>query len=96
MGSFVYAIFGTAKDVAVGPSAIVSILAAQYGTGRSPNNLIDPPLRDPTYAIILAFFTGIIQCGMGLLRLGWYSRCLNVYRFMSICKDSVVGLTIGR
>lgn len=71
MGSFIYAIFGTAKDVAVGPSAIVSILAAQYGTGRSPNNLIDPPLKDPTYAIILAFFTGIIQCGMGLLRLGF-------------------------
>ena len=70
MGSFVYAVFGTAKDVAVGPSAVVSILAAQYGTGRSP------VFRDPTYAIIIALFAGVIQLGLGLLRLGQLSLLL--------------------
>ena len=77
MGSFVYAVFGTAKDVAVGPSAIVSILTAQYATGRSPIT------RDPTYAIILALFTGIIQCAMGLLQLGQYTHILNGHRRIS-------------
>ena len=64
MGSFVYAIFGTGKDIAVGPSVVVSILAATYGTGNEPIK------KDPTYAILLALFVGILQASMGLLRLG--------------------------
>jgi MFS superfamily sulfate permease-like transporter len=64
MGSFVYAIFGTAKDIAIGPSVVVSILAATYGTGNAPI------AKDPTYAILLALFSGILQAAMGLLRLG--------------------------
>lgn len=64
MGSFVYFIFGTAKDVAVGPSIVVSILTATYGTGNSPI------LKDPTYAIMLSLFTGIVQAAMGILHLG--------------------------
>ena len=67
LGSFVYAVFGTSNQVAVGPSVIVSILTAQYGTGRSP------VFRDPTYAIIIALFAGVIQLGLGLLRLGQLS-----------------------
>lgn len=72
MGSFAYAVLGTGKDVAVGPSAILSIVTAEYGTGRSPVKL------DPTYAIILALFAGIIQFGMGILQLGFLFRFISL------------------
>ncbi|ESN96910.1 hypothetical protein HELRODRAFT_86048 [Helobdella robusta] len=65
MGSYTYAVLGGCKDVAVGPSAVVSIVTAEYGTGRSPI------AKDPTYATILAFVSGFILLTAGLLKIGF-------------------------
>ncbi|KAL4648663.1 sodium-independent sulfate anion transporter [Arapaima gigas] len=58
MGGFIYCIFGTSKDVTLGPTAIMSLLCAFY-IGN-----------DPVYAVLLTFLSGIIQTSMALLSLG--------------------------
>ncbi|KAM6377011.1 LOW QUALITY PROTEIN: sodium-independent sulfate anion transporter [Pluvialis apricaria] len=59
MGCFVYCFLGTAKDVTLGPTAIMSLLVSSYA------------FHEPVYAILLAFLSGCIQLAMGLLRLGF-------------------------
>ena len=58
MGCFMYLIFGSCKDIVVGPAVIMSLLTAQYALGR------------PDFAILLCFLTGLIAMLLGLLRLG--------------------------
>ncbi|XP_030817857.1 sodium-independent sulfate anion transporter isoform X2 [Camarhynchus parvulus] len=59
MGCFVYCLLGTAKDVTLGPTAIMSLLVSSYAS------------HQPGYAVLLAFLSGCIQLAMGLLRLGF-------------------------
>ncbi|CAN7942590.1 unnamed protein product, partial [Ixodes hexagonus] len=60
MGGFMYAIFGSCKDLTIGPTAIMSIMTAEYVRHGGP-----------TYAVILTFLSGIIQILMGVLNLGF-------------------------
>ncbi|XP_056303840.1 sodium-independent sulfate anion transporter [Danio aesculapii] len=59
MGGFIYCIFGTSKDITLGPTAIMSLLCSSYITG------------DPVFAVVLTLLCGVIQTGMALLRLGF-------------------------
>ncbi|XP_054026666.1 sodium-independent sulfate anion transporter [Dryobates pubescens] len=59
MGCFVYCFLGTAKDVTLGPTAIMSLLVSSYA------------FHEPVYAILLTLLSGCIQLAMGLLHLGF-------------------------
>lgn len=70
----IYAIFGTSRQLAVGPVAMDSLLVAA-GIGAV---LVGMPDTDPVYlqtyielAILLAFMVGVIQFMMGVLRMGF-------------------------
>lgn len=61
---FVYALFGSSRQLAVGPVALVSLLVSNVLSG-----IVDS--SDPLYtelAILLALMVGILECIMGLLR----------------------------
>jgi sulfate permease, SulP family len=68
-----YALFGTSRVLSVGPVAIVSLLvAAGVGQLAEPNT--------PTYlllAMTLALLVGLLQIGMGLVRLGVVANFLS-------------------
>jgi MFS superfamily sulfate permease-like transporter len=69
-----YALVGSSRQLAVGPVAMVALLTT---AGLSP---IQDPLEDPDryqrLASTLAFLVGIMQAGMGLLRLEFIARFL--------------------
>ena len=69
-----YAIIGTSRQLAVGPVAMVALLTT---AGLSP--LQDPaedPVRYQQLASTLAFLVGVLQAGLGLLRLEFVARFL--------------------
>ncbi|MCF6349721.1 MAG: solute carrier family 26 protein [Flavobacteriaceae bacterium] len=69
----IYAIFGTSRQLAVGPVAIVSLLTATTigsFTGLSIEQYI-------MYAILLAFLVGAIQFLLGVFRLGFLVNFLS-------------------
>jgi SulP family sulfate permease len=68
-----YAALGTSRTLAVGPVAMVSLLVA---TGVSE---LAPTGTDEfvALAIVLALMVGVIQLGMGLLRLGFLTSLLS-------------------
>ena len=65
MAAFVYAFFGTSKDVSLGPTTVMAILVAEKVSQYSAECA-------PTVAILLTFYTGCVQLFMGMFRLGMY------------------------
>ncbi|MEX2512427.1 MAG: solute carrier family 26 protein [Cyclobacteriaceae bacterium] len=68
-----YAIFGTSRQLAVGPVAMVSLLTAAGIASLGA----DSPEEYLLYAITLAFLVGMIQFLMGFLRLGFVVNFLS-------------------
>jgi sulfate transporter 4 len=65
----VYAIFGSSRQLAIGPVALVSLLVSNVLGGMD--------LSDELYtelAILLAFMVGIMECIMAFLR--YYTHCI--------------------
>ncbi|XP_045772056.1 sodium-independent sulfate anion transporter-like isoform X1 [Maniola jurtina] len=59
MGCFVYAIFGSCKDITLGPTALLALMTYEQIQGRNLD-----------YAVLLCFLTGVVQLAMGILHLG--------------------------
>lgn len=79
-----YAIFGSSRQLAVGPVALVSLLVSNVlGT------IVDS--SDASYtemAILLALMVGILECVMGLLRLGFFFfKCMNKTCILIIARN---------
>ena len=64
MPIFVYAIFGSSRQLAIGPVALVSLLVSNaLGDIADSSEELHIEL-----AILLALLVGILECIMGLLR----------------------------
>ncbi|EOA20099.1 hypothetical protein CARUB_v10000377mg [Capsella rubella] len=70
---FVYAIFGSSRQLAIGPVALVSLLVSNALGGIADTN----EELHIELAILLAFLVGILECIMGFLRLGWLIRFIS-------------------
>ncbi|KAL4707479.1 hypothetical protein ACJJTC_000231 [Scirpophaga incertulas] len=60
MACFVYAVVGSVKDSAIGPTAIAAILTRENLHGLGPE-----------FAVLLAFLSGCVELVMGILQLGF-------------------------
>ncbi len=69
----IYALFGTSRQLAVGPVAMVSLLVA---AGVSPLAATGSDAF-VAYAIMLALMVGVMQLAMGLFRLGFVVNFLS-------------------
>lgn len=68
-----YAIFGSSRQLAVGPVAMVSLLTAAGISSLGPAS----PGEYLLYALTLAFLVGLVQFSMGALRLGFVVNFLS-------------------
>ncbi|KAK9881221.1 hypothetical protein WA026_015337 [Henosepilachna vigintioctopunctata] len=59
VGCFIYFVFGTCKDITIGPTALLSLMTYQQVMNRNSD-----------YAVLLCFLSGIVQILMAVLRLG--------------------------
>lgn len=59
VGCFVYAVFGSCKDITIGPTALMALMTYQQVHGRNPD-----------FAVLLCFLAGCVQLLMAALRLG--------------------------
>ncbi|XP_028803823.1 probable sulfate transporter 4.2 isoform X2 [Neltuma alba] len=88
---FVYAVFGSSRQLAVGPVALVSLLVSNV-----LSSITDSSSELYTeLAILLAFMVGILECIMGLLRLGWLIRFIShsVISGFTTASAIVIGLS---
>lgn len=69
----IYSLFGSSRQLAVGPVAIVSLLVA---AGVAPMAAGDPE-RYVALALLLALMVGVLQLAMGLLRFGFLTNFLS-------------------
>ncbi|GFY43458.1 sodium-independent sulfate anion transporter [Trichonephila inaurata madagascariensis] len=60
MGCFMYTIFGSCKDLTIGPTAIMSLMTAEHSATGGV-----------VYVILITFLSGCIQLLMGILNLGF-------------------------
>ncbi|XP_031484893.1 probable sulfate transporter 4.2 isoform X1 [Nymphaea colorata] len=70
---FIYAIFGSSRQLAIGPVALVSLLVSNVlaGIADTSSELYTE------LAILLALMVGVLECIMGFLRLGWIIRFIS-------------------
>lgn len=61
VGCFVYIVFGSCKDITIGPTALMALMTYQQIIGRNVD-----------FAILLCFLTGCVQLLMAVLHLGMY------------------------
>ncbi|XP_071813643.1 sodium-independent sulfate anion transporter-like isoform X2 [Apostichopus japonicus] len=92
MGCFVYCLFGTSKDITVGPTAILSLLVATYGYPDKH----DPTINDAQLAIILAFLCGIIQFIMGVFHLGSLIGFISAPVISGFTSASALSIAMGQ
>ncbi|XP_033336483.1 sodium-independent sulfate anion transporter isoform X1 [Megalopta genalis] len=59
VGAMVYIIFGSCKDITIGPTALMALMTHEYVQGKNAD-----------FAILLAFLCGCLQILMAFLRLG--------------------------
>ncbi|XP_022890015.1 sulfate transporter 4.1, chloroplastic-like isoform X2 [Olea europaea var. sylvestris] len=70
---FVYALFGSSRQLAIGPVALTSLLVSNVlGSIVDSSEALYTEL-----AILLALMVGVFECIMGILRLGWLIRFIS-------------------
>lgn len=62
VGGMVYAFLGGCREVTIGPTALLALMTSRH-TGLGGQS-------GPHLAILLCFFSGIVECLMAFLRLG--------------------------
>ena len=85
MGCFMYALFGTCKDAAVGPTSILAIIVAPYVA-----------MGHATYAVMLSFFSGILMLLLGMLNLGFIVDFISFPVISSFTTASAITIALSQ
>lgn len=85
MGCFVYTVFGTSKDITIGPTAILSLLVSTYSIQHGCD-----------MAILLSFCVGFILLTMGVFQLGFLVRFVSVPVISAFTSASAITIACGQ
>lgn len=93
MGVIIYWIFGTSKDISIGPVAVLStvvgnVVDAVQSTGR------DVPAH--VIASALSIIAGCIVLGIGLLRCGWIVDLISITSLSAFMTGSAITIAVGQ
>jgi len=95
IGVLIYWVFGTSKDITIGPVAVMSTI-----TG---NIIIDVTKRHPQYkahpeiiASALAVICGAIIFFLGLVRLGWIVDFISLTAVSAFITGSAISIAVGQ
>lgn len=67
LGSLIYVVFGTIKEVSIGPTSLMALLTLQY-TMNKPVEIV----------ILLTFLVGIVELCMGIFKLGFVVDFISI------------------
>ncbi|KAK9509028.1 hypothetical protein O3M35_006442 [Rhynocoris fuscipes] len=67
VGCFVYLVFGSCKDITIGPTAIMALMTQKYVDSHGPD-----------FAVLLAFLTGVVIFIFSILRLGFLVEFISM------------------
>ncbi|OAA49380.1 sulfate permease [Metarhizium rileyi] len=95
MGVMIYWIFGTSKDISIGPVAVLSTVV-----GSVVEEVISyPDTKDvPPYVIAsaLSVIAGCIVLGIGLLRCGWIVDLISITSLSAFMTGSAITIASGQ
>jgi len=89
MGCFAYCIFGSCKDITIGPTAIMALMTGAVFDG------LDPAIG-AYYAVLLAFFSGIIIFLFGILQLGFLIDFISVPVIAGFTSAAAITIASGQ
>lgn len=81
-----YAVFGTSRQLVVGPVSTVSVLSGSLVASQSPQSEAEAV----AYTVALALGSGVVLVVLGLLKVGWVAEFLS----KPIVTGFVFGLTV--
>lgn len=99
MGVFIYCLFGTSKDITLGPTAIMSILVAKFCARPDhwPTEYPSPAtVSDPALAINLTFISGCILLVLGILKLGFVVNFISHAVIVGFCSAASIIISFSQ
>ncbi|KAJ7694136.1 sulfate permease [Mycena rosella] len=94
VGVTVYCLFATSKDVSIGPVAVVSLIMSQI-IGRV-TKAHPGQWQGPEIATTVAFISGFIVLGVGLLRIGWIVEFIPAPAVSGFMTGSAISIAAGQ
>ena len=82
-GTFMYCLFGTSKDMNVGPTMLAALVTNRYNI-----------FQDPQVASTLAFISGIALLVVGILRAGFIVQFISIPVFSGFISAAAVSISV--
>jgi sodium-independent sulfate anion transporter 11 len=92
--TLLFQFFATSKDVSIGPVAVMSLTVAQIIKHVESHH--GKQWGRPQIASVLAFISGIIALGIGLLRLGWLVEFIPAPAVSGFMTGSAISIAAGQ
>ncbi|EMD36715.1 hypothetical protein CERSUDRAFT_136963, partial [Gelatoporia subvermispora B] len=94
VGTLIYCLFATSKDVSIGPVAVMSLKISQIIS--DVDKCFPGMWEGPQIATTVAFVSGLIVLGIGLLRLGWIVEFIPVPAVSGYMTGSAINIVAGQ
>ena len=90
MGCFMYCVFGSVKDITIGPTAIMAIMTGDVFKDG------DKAIYGRYYAVLLAFTTGVLVLLFGLFQLGFLIDFISVPVIAGFTSAAAITIASGQ